>query len=54
MSKSKFKKRNKNFYGGAAGDANSNLSMEINAGNGINKGINNGTNKGINNTTCGS
>lgn len=49
MSKSKFKKRNKNLYGGAnaaaaadggaadgggaAGDANSNLSMEINAEN---------------------
>ena len=34
MSKSKFKKRNKKFYGG---DANSNLSMEINAGNGSKK-----------------
>ena len=48
MSKSKFKKRNKNLYGGAAadgggaaGDATSNLSMEINAENDNQENTNN-------------
>ena len=52
MSKSKFKKRNnKKFYGGAAGDANSKLSMETNAGNGSKKGnenSNENSNKTVN------
>ena len=47
MSKSKLKKINKKFYGGAAGDKNGNLSTNVNVGNG--NGNDNGNGNGNDN-----